>query len=359
MSKFPYFKIVQFNKEFLVTKMNADFLLEHVDFEFRFPYKNSEKDIVNAKNYINNLKKKLNQTIQVTDKENGIQRRTDLNRIESIADYINSGTKGAALFPTPLVLGINLYEGEDNSIKYNPDSNELEFADNKSKFTIIDGQHRLLGIARYAQKYSEKVNELELPVVLFPDIDLQDATKLFIDINANQKKVNKSLVFDLYENIDEPMYDKVKNIKGVVKALNDNTSSVLNNKIKMLGTGEGTVSLAFMIDYIDSEILKNIEKFDQKELLISLNNYFSAFEGALPNKWEKLLKTTGMGAMLMYYPKAQLEFGKFTDKYATDRLLEHLMDLEAVGQIDLNQIVGSGKQAQKRLLSQFETNLLK
>lgn len=39
---------------------------------------------------------------------------------------------------------------------------------------------------------------------------------------------------------------RVKNIKGVVKALNDNSSSVLCNKIKLLGTGEGIV-IAFTV----------------------------------------------------------------------------------------------------------------
>ena len=40
---------------------------------------------------------------------------------------------------------------------------------------------------------------------------------------------------------------RVKNIKGVVKALNDNSSSVLCNKIKLLGTGEGIVSVVFTV----------------------------------------------------------------------------------------------------------------
>lgn len=356
MKKFPYFKIVQLDKEFLVTKVNADFLIDHVDFEFRFPYKNSEKDIVNAKKYINKLENKLNQKISIKEKDDGIQRRTDLNRIENIADYINSNGSNAALFPTPLVLGINLYENEESLIEYYNDTNELQFSDENTKFTIIDGQHRLLGIARYAEKYSQDISNIELPIMLFPDIDLQNATKLFIDINANQKKVNKSLVFDLYGNIDEPTFEKIRNIKSVVKALNENASSVLYNKIKMLGVGEGTVSLAFMIDYIDSEILKNDKDFNQKELLISLNNYFLSFKNSLPDMWDNLLKTTGMGAMIMYYPEANQLFGEFTSREASTLLSKHLTDLYQSGKIDLTKIIGSGKKAQRHLLEQFRNS---
>ncbi len=43
------------------------------------------------------------------------------------------------------------------------------------------------------------------------------------------------------------MFIEFKNIKGVVKTLNDNSSSVLCNKIKLLGTGEGIVSVVFTV----------------------------------------------------------------------------------------------------------------
>lgn len=350
MAKFPYFKVVQFEKEFIVTKMDAEYLINHVDFEFRFPYKNSEKDIVTANKYINNLENKLDQEIFIKEKSNGIQRRTDLNRIEEIAKYIYESDKKSALFPTPIVLGVNVYEDDKKLVKYDTRTNELEFSEENTKFTIIDGQHRLLGIARYAKKYNSEINIIDIPIILFADINLQEATKLFININANQKKVNKSLVFDLYENINEPIYDKIKNIKTVVQALNENTGSVLNNKIKMLGTGEGTVSLAFMIDYIDSEILHGIDKFDKRELLINLNRYFSTFKTVFSDDWHTLLKTTGMGAMLMYYPIAEKKFGDFMTDEALQSLKSHLEDK---GKIDYSEIIGSGKKAQNHLKDKF------
>lgn len=350
MVKFPYFKVVQFEKELIITKMDAEYLINHVDFEFRFPYKNSEKDIVTANKYINNLENKLNQEISINEKYNGIQRRTNLNRIEEIAEYIYKSDKRSALFPTPIVLGVNIYEDDKQLVKYNATTNELEFSENDTKFTIIDGQHRLLGIARYAKKYDSKIHKIDIPIILFPDINLQEATKLFININANQKKVNKSLVFDLYDNINEPMYDKIKNIKTVVQALNEHSGSVLHNKIKMLGTGEGTVSLAFMIDYIDGEIIKGVDDFDKRELLIKLNRYFSIFETVFSADWPTLLKTTGMGAMLMYYPIAEKKFGDFITDDALQKLRIHL---ENKGEINFSDIVGSGKKAQNHLKEKF------
>lgn len=350
MTDFPYFSISQFEEKFIVTKLPANYLIRYVDFEFRFPYKNSEKDILTATKYLEKSKRMLNEDIQIKSRENAIQRRTDLNRVEDIADYINANNK-SILFPTPLILGINIYNNSDENMKdtiiFNEEKQTLSFDENNTAFTIIDGQHRLLGIARYHEKYNQDISTIELPIILMPDADLQNATKTFIDINANQKKVNRSIVYDLYDNINEPTYTYVKNIKAVVQALNENKSSVLYNKIKMLGTGDGSISLAFMIDYISGEILNNENDFDMKKLLVSLNNYFTVIKSVFPDNWNDMLKTTGMGALLMYYPIAEKEFGKFYYEGTLSKLEEHLKTKK----IPENSFVGTGKKAQKNILS--------
>lgn len=348
MNAFPYFKVHQFSNEFIVTKMNSKDLIERVDFEFRFPYQDSEKDVQNAYKYIDKLKGKTH--ISISQRENGIQRRTDLSRVESIADYIHDHGKSFLIFTTPLVLGVNLYS-EDRNSEINSGEQGTLYFEKEPVFTVIDGQHRLLGIARYAQKYGNDITKIELPIILLKDIDLQGATKVFIDINANQRKVNRSVVFDLYDNIDDEKYNRVKNIKAVVQALNENETSVLHKKIKMLGAGEGSISLAFMIDYIYGEVLKKNINFDRVILLKRLNNYLSVFKSVYENDWNNYLtKTTGMGALLMYYPIAEELFGDFLNKESLIKLKNHL----ETKYIDFTTINGTGKKAQKYLLNLFE-----
>lgn len=377
MKKFPYFEIDQKGKKFLVTKMTADYLIDHVDFQFRFPYKNSEKDIEDADKYIEKLQKKTDDQINIKDRTDGIQRRTDLARIESIADHIEGSKSNTPIFPTPLVLGVNLYtedeDGYKDTIIFNNKLDEekkdmtISFPKDETRFTIIDGQHRMLGIARYKKKYDASISNIELPVILVPEIDLQDSTKIFIDINANQRKVNKSIVYDLYDNIIDEEYEYIKSIKAVVQALNENKSSVLKDQIKMLGTGQGSVSLAFMIEYIDTEIIKKNHSFNQSELLINLNAYFGVFKTTYPKLWETLfLKTTGMGALLMYYLIATNDFGEFSKTESKKLLENNLLKIDELKigagkdslSIDLLSVSGTGKKAQKHVFEKINHKVI-
>nr|WP_014017773.1 DGQHR domain-containing protein [Lactococcus lactis]AEK97249.1 hypothetical protein PVF_pVF21p05 [Lactococcus lactis subsp. lactis bv. diacetylactis] len=353
MNKFPYFEVDQKSTKFILTKMTADYLLERVDFEFRFPYTNSEKDVLNADRYIEKLKNKTDNNIKIEEKADGIQRRTDLGRIESIADHIYNNKSNTPLFPTPLVLGV-IYILKMRRViimllRLMINIWRLSFPKIKQAFTIIDGQHRMLGIARYRTKYDDHISNIELPIILIPEVNLQDATKIFIDINANQRKVNRSIVYDLYANIDDREYEYIKSIKTVVQALNENKSSVLNNQIKMLGTGQGSISLAFMIEYIDKEIIKGDKSFDQVKLLKNLNSYFSAFKFVYPKLWQTLfIKTTGMGALLMYYLIAVQFFGEFINVDNQNSFKQYLTTLNL--EEELLNITGTGKKAQKYVL---------
>jgi DGQHR domain-containing protein len=84
------------------------------------------------------------------------------------------------------------------TLKFNPESTSLSFQ-------VIDGQHRING-AYLAVKIlqEEKPGETwEIPAEVFLDLDArgeapQKQAQIFIDVNFNQKKVDRSLVADLY-----------------------------------------------------------------------------------------------------------------------------------------------------------------
>ncbi|WP_426361414.1 DGQHR domain-containing protein [Mammaliicoccus sciuri] len=310
MYKTPYIEINQNNEIFFMTKMHISFLMKVVNFHFRNPYKEFSKDFLNAENYTNKLKDKLN--VKVSNEDEGIQRRTDIKRISEISNYIINSD--GIIFPTPIVLAFNVFENENSSKYYNFSENYIEFSDSV-EFTIIDGQHRLAGCVEFFNKYDK---DIELPITLIPNASLSTATKLFIDINGNQRKVNKSMIYDLYDNIEENDIESIKKYISVVKILNDRVTSPLHNKIKVLGTGTGSISQAFLVDYIQNAY-ENIDKNkDMQSIYSEMFIYFKVISEIYEKYWcnnSVILKTNGIGALLLLFPKVYSEFKNSNMEY--------------------------------------------
>jgi DGQHR domain-containing protein len=97
------------------------------------------------------------------------------------------------------------------TLKFDPKSRDLSFQ-------VIDGQHRINGAYLAVRLHQEeKPGETwEIPAEVFLDLDPPGApprkqAQIFIDVNFNQKKVDRSLVADLYPTAREnrePIDDK-------------------------------------------------------------------------------------------------------------------------------------------------------
>lgn len=75
----------------------------------------------------------------------------------------------------------------------------------KLRFSVIDGQHRINGAYFAVRLLQEKQPDAkwEIPAEVFLDLDAADEpprkqAQIFIDVNFNQKKVDRSLVVDLF-----------------------------------------------------------------------------------------------------------------------------------------------------------------
>ena len=89
-------------------------------------------------------------------------------------------------------------QGRTASLVFNPDDRELNFS-------VIDGQHRINGayLAVAIRKEKQPGAKWEIPSEIFLDLDKRGApprrqAQIFIDVNAYQKKVDRSLVADLF-----------------------------------------------------------------------------------------------------------------------------------------------------------------
>lgn len=127
----------------------------------------------------------------------GNQRGLDDGRVREIASYLETNT---AAIPNSVILAVNYYE--DDSLETEPDKAWsliqdaqglwIDIPDEGVKLAaIVDGQHRINGFFR------TKV-EMEVPCSIYFELPPSLQALIFSTINFNQKKVDKSLAYQLF-----------------------------------------------------------------------------------------------------------------------------------------------------------------
>ena len=168
----------------------------------------------------------------------GVQRELDRKRVEQIAAYVRGPS---ATFPTAVVLAIpekcvtieSPCEADTNLVRMtlsNYPSNADEPEDEvlyRHIARVIDGQHRIKGLEGYDK------DDFEVNVSIFVDADIADQAAIFSTVNLAQTKVNKSLVYDLFELSESRSPEKT--CHSVVVTLKSDPDSPLYRKIKRLG----------------------------------------------------------------------------------------------------------------------------
>lgn len=207
----------------------------------------------------------------------GNQRELDEKRSKQIGKYIDSSE---STFPNSIILGANFDQDgnliEDPNIRWRIEeengnhtliipSDELKIA------TIIDGQHRLSGF-----DFSERKN-MDLLCSVFIDLPAPYQAYIFATININQKKVDKSLAYDLFgfrvDDESKEQWSPEKLAVFITRKINK-LSKPLENKIRlgapydidMEVAERRMVSLSTIVDGIMKLITSN-PKRDRDELL--------------------------------------------------------------------------------------------
>ena len=200
----------------------------------------------------------------------GIQRELSKNRLKEISEYVSFND---ATFPNSIVLSIDSIEFNEtteevttNIISF--ENNKLRLRNNGQIAKIIDGQHRVFGIEKYAKDNALFADELvfDLIVTIFIDIDEEYQSSIFATINKAQTKVNKSLVYDLYSLAKTRSPQRT--VHNIVKLLNEDKDSPFYHLIKRLGKAEfksETIAQATLADSIIRYISSN-PSFDRNEL---------------------------------------------------------------------------------------------
>jgi DGQHR domain-containing protein len=104
----------------------------------------------------------------------------------------------------------------------------------KSKYLIIDGQHRLAALTFYQKHKPDDAATIHVPCIIFDGKSEDFATEMFVIINSTPTRINKSHLVDLYEKISWAAPDK-KFAARMVELLYRSDDSPLQYKINRLG----------------------------------------------------------------------------------------------------------------------------
>lgn len=274
------------------------------------------------------------------------QRRVDDKRTREISKFIlnaiEAGLKGESvpIFPTSIILAFNDYDRDMADIRMN-DTVDIPML--PEGILIVDGQHRYSGMEYLYGQLKEMENTLFnedagriLEVVrqysfncsILLNYDIWQQAQVFASVNFNQKKVNKSLFYDIYgiqlppgENCILPKQNEIYIAHQLVEHLNSGTTSPFKGFVKMLGTGKGFISQAFLVEqflrllgvgHMWGDVTMDLRNGGQKRLqnyaAAELTYYLYAVKQAFPQYWPQgtekkpsvLCRTTGMGAMLRF-----------------------------------------------------------
>jgi DGQHR domain-containing protein len=115
-----------------------------------------------------------------------------------------------------------------------PFTNVGDLEEPKSKYLIIDGQHRLAALHFYMKQRPSEAKSMHVPCVIFDGKSEDFATEMFVIINSTPTRINKSHLVDLYERVSWAAPDK-KFAAQVTERLYSEGDSPLRYKINRLG----------------------------------------------------------------------------------------------------------------------------
>ncbi len=209
------------------------------------------------------------------EEEGAIQRVLSKQRINSIRDFVLSGN----MFMNTFILNWTNKRSKPiykNSIVTIP----IRLA----AAQVIDGQHRLAGLEEAIDEKQE-IGDQVILVSIAIGLSTKDAALIFLNINSEQKPAPKSLIYDLFGEVDDNLDHAINRAGDIAMELNENEDSPYYGAIKYPGKprGVGIIDLASVISslkkHLDSGGIfaqRNLTKLEYQKTIIL--NYFKALQ---------------------------------------------------------------------------------
>lgn len=256
------------------------------------------------------------------DKDEGYQRALSPARANRIATFIDEGN----FLPTSVVIAFDEATleagGSRLRVPYKPDAG-----------WVIDGQHRLAGAHR-------ATSDIELPVVAFIGLALDDQINCFVTINREQKGVPSSLYLDLLKHLPprqseaEITKERASDLGQSMKV--DESSPFFGRIVTTTSPKHGQISLTNFVRKVSPLIKRDGPLFpyrdEQRRGVIE--NYYRGLAQVFPREYRRqdtiFFKTLGFGALMgllpfFFHVTIQRTKGDFrvSDAAKTFRLIEH------------------------------------
>lgn len=298
------------------------------------------------------------------DQEEGaVQRPLSTRRINDIKNYILEGNTFFNSF---------ILNWTDKNFKPTIASQSITIPLTPAAAQVLDGQHRLTGL-QAAIEHDPDIGESDLLVTLCLGLTTKEAAKIFLNINTEQKPVPKSLVFDLFGEVESDEDHAINRATDLARSLNDEADSPLYRLIKFPGSvrGQGSIELSTFVSAFKDHLKPKTGTFhtyklrDYDKQRAAISNFFSAIRDFYSDAgiWESTAKNPFVraagfnGAVDFFFEsliKRCAEKGSFSIQS-----MKSLIGLDKEGLIGWDELKGKdGKTARKSIKDLLESNLL-
>lgn len=243
----------------------------------------------------------------------GFQRLLNKDRAQSIADYIDSGL---GTIPTAIILSAQ----PEAQLEIIGGGKTLKFKNHPKSFLVLDGQHRVYG-------FSLANTSVRVPVVIYNGLSRRDETRIFIDINTQQKPVPNELLYDI-KNLAEYEDNSELLLREIFDHFHTENRSFL---LGLTSPAEKSRSKISRVTFNSAftTIVKNFGDKESFEIYEICNAYIGAFYNGLKklNIENQITNSTVFKSIISIFPHvAQRTKDKYSN-YGMDSFSEILSPL--------------------------------
>jgi DGQHR domain-containing protein len=195
----------------------------------------------------------------------GFQRLLNRDRAQKIANYIDDGL---GTIPTAIILSAQ----PEAELEIVGRGKTIKFKNHPKSFLILDGQHRVYG-------FSMAKTSVRVPVVIYNGLTRRDETRIFIDINTQQKPVPNELLYDI-KNLAEYEDNSETLMREIFDYFHTENNSFLMGLTSPAEKSRNKISrVTFNSAFIT--IIKNFGNKESYEIFEICNAYIGSFYNGL------------------------------------------------------------------------------
>ncbi len=262
-----------------------------------------------------------------SEEEGAVQRLLVTRRVNSIRDFVKQGNG----FFNTFILN---WTDQNFKPSISKTSREIILPIVARAAQVIDGQHRLAGLER-AMNDDASIGETEILVSLTLDLTTAQAAQIFLNINTEQKPVPKSLIYDLFGEVDADPNHLINRANDIALELNENHDSPYYSLIKFPG-GSGAIDLSTIVSSLKPHLSASgaFSKYNLNSLQYQKNtilNFFESLKYFYDNQgiWENksknpFLRAAGFAGAVDFLTESLLAKCAAERNFSTEKMREFI-----------------------------------